>query len=69
MKRCEECGQLVPPSDAEIMAVRMECYISAKAMLREAWGQIPSHEEVESAARFLAGDPPADVVIQEGEDE
>lgn len=56
MNRCEECGQLRPPTSDDYLAQRIDYYRAAHGMLRELNNTVPSTYETLLAARFLAGD-------------
>lgn len=71
MSRCEECGQEKPPTDEQLLALKVDAYRAAFGMLKELFNQEPPEFWVLRTARFLAGDRPevADLVTLEDDDD
>lgn len=65
MSSCDGCGQEKPVTDAEVLAIRMDAYVSAFQMFRDLYKRDPEPYEAELTARFLAADEQP-VIMTEG---
>lgn len=69
MNRCEECGQDKPVTEEDVLAARMDCYVSAFGMFKDLYKRDPEPYEAELTARFLAADEQPHILTEGAFDE